>query len=166
MKKLLPIIMLFIGIGAGTGAGVFLRPEPPDGEPSEQDLKETKTAEKEETDEKPATGGEGKQYIKLKNQFVIPIVDVERITSMVVMTLSVEVPEGRGQAVYDIEPKIRDVFLRVLFDFGTVGQFNGAFASNASLDVIRNGLREAAFREFGSDLISDVLIFEIARQDY
>lgn len=164
MKNLLPIVMLLIGTGAGVGAGIFMRPET---------LPESAEGVEEEAEvapapavPSPAASIEGKQYIKLKNQFVIPIVAEERIASMVVMTLSVEVPEGRGQAVYDIEPKIRDVFLRVLFDYATIGGFDGAFASNGNLDVIRNGLREAAFGTFGADLISDVLIFEIARQDY
>ena len=165
MKKLLPLVMLLIGTGAGVGAGIFLRPEPTEVADAEQ-TKEEKEEPKKPVDKKDETGIEGKQYIKLKNQFVIPIVADDRIASMVVMTLSVEVPEGRGQAVYDIEPKIRDVFLRVLFDFATVGRFNGAFASNENLDVVRNGLQEAAVKEFGADLISDVLIFEIARQDY
>jgi hypothetical protein len=80
--------------------------------------------------------------------------------------LSVEVPDGKGQMVYDIEPKIRDVFLRVLFDFGAIGGFDGAFATNGNLDAVRNGLKEAAHKTFGKDLISDVLIFEVARQDY
>lgn len=164
MKNLIPVILLFLGTGAGVGAGIYMRPDP-----VEEDVPEVTTGEETKQTKavsKVSSGIEGKQYIKLKNQFVIPIVDQDRIISMVVMTLSVEVPEGRGQAVYDIEPKIRDVFLRVLFDFGTVGRFDGAFASNGNLDVIRNGLREAAFNTFGAELISDVLIFEIARQDY
>ena len=28
IKKLIPVILLFIGAGAGVGAGIFLRPEP------------------------------------------------------------------------------------------------------------------------------------------
>ncbi|WP_227269035.1 flagellar basal body-associated FliL family protein [Roseobacter weihaiensis] len=166
MKKLLPILMLLVGSGAGVGAGVFFRP---DAAPVEKaDVEDTPADEVEKSDEPEKDGlpTQGKEYIKLSNQFVVPLVENERIASMVVMTLSVEIPEGQGQAVYDIEPKIRDEFLRVLFDHAAIGSFRGAFLTNQNLDTIRTSLRDVAFKTFGKDLISDVLIFEIARQDY
>lgn len=166
MKKLLPVLMLLVGTGAGVGAGVFLRPE----------LQETEVAEEEKKPEEKvemvehATGAKvpvaGKEYIKLSNQFVVPLVEEERVSSMVVMTLSVEIPEGKGQGVYDLEPKIRDVFLRALFDHAAIGGFRGAFLDNENLDTVRESLRNAALSNFGEDFIEDVLIFEIARQDY
>ncbi|MFK7744692.1 MAG: flagellar basal body-associated protein FliL [Roseobacter sp.] len=166
MKKILPILLLLLGTGAGVGAGVYLRPEPVEVEKTEELAVEEQTAETtiEETEEDRQI--EGKEYVKLSNQFVIPLVEEERIASMVVMTLSVEVNEGQGQAVYDIEPKIRDEFLRVLFDHAAIGGFRGAFLNNGNLDVIRKSLRNVAHKTFGKDMISDVLIFEIARQDY
>ncbi|MEE4189548.1 MAG: flagellar basal body-associated protein FliL [Roseobacter sp.] len=165
MRKLMPILLLLLGTGAGVGAGVYLRPEPELVEEAEMSKEETETVEKDDTsDEK--TAAIGKEYIKLSNQFVVPIVEKDRIASMVVMTLSVEVPEGRGEDVYDLEPKIRDVFLRVLFDHAAIGGFAGAFLNNDNLDTVRTSLSNAASTDFGSDFISDVLIFEIARQDY
>lgn len=170
MKKILPILMLLIGTGAGVGAGVFLRPEPA---PKEVEATEdggedtaTEKAEQTEDDNGESLPIEGKEYVKLSNQFVVPIVEGDRISSMVVMTLSVEAPLGQGEIVFDIEPKIRDVFLRVLFDHATVGGFSGSFLTNENLDTVRNNLRDAAKHNFGADFISDVLIFEIARQDY
>lgn len=168
MKKLLPILMLLVGTGAGVGAGVFLRPEP---EPPEVHTSDTDTPADEATDHVDDEKAEklpieGKEYIKLSNQFVVPIVESDRISSMVVMTLSVEAPLGQGELVFDIEPKIRDVFLRVLFDHATVGGFTGPFLNNENLDALRQSLRDAARHNFGPDFISDVLIFEIARQDY
>jgi hypothetical protein len=166
MKKLLPLILLLIGTGAGVGAGMFLRPEPVATE-------ETATNEVPQEESKQPDAGDddglpidGKEYVKLSNQFVVPIVEKDRIASMVVMTLSVEAPVGRGEFIFSIEPKIRDVFLRTLFDHAAIGGFRGAFLNNENLDVVRTSLREAARHNFGNDLISDVLIFEIARQDY
>lgn len=171
MKKILPLIMLLIGAGAGVGAGVYLRPAPDENVEADQEKEELKSEEqkaepKQTKIEDEVSGVEGMQYIKLSNQFVVPIVKDERVASMVVMTLSVEVPDGLGQEVYDLEPKIRDVFLRVLFDHATIGAFDGAFLNNGNLDVIRRSLREIAHKVFGAELINDVLIFEIARQDY
>ncbi len=169
MKKLLPILLLLIGTGAGVGAGVFLRPAPaPEetvAEEKDYDAKDEETSEKKE-DEKDGLPIDGKEYIKLSNQFVVPLVNGDRITSMVVMTLSVETPQGQGEDISNIEPKIRDVFLRILFDHAVIGGFSGEFLNNDNLDAVRNKLRDAARVNFGEDLISDVLIFEIARQDY
>lgn len=164
MKILIPIVMLLLGTAAGVGAGVFLRPDP---EPSaETNVEETVQDDLAEEETKPEGPALGREYVKLSNQFVVPLVDDERISAMVVMTLSVEVAEGDGQAVYDLEPKIRDVFLRVLFDHAAIGGFRGAFANNENLDTVRRSLRQAAQKDFGDDFINDVLIFEIARQDY
>ncbi|MFK7761910.1 MAG: flagellar basal body-associated FliL family protein [Roseobacter sp.] len=169
MKKLLPILLLLIGTGAGVGAGVFLRPEP---KPEELASNETKDVKQEEETAEKSEGEadglpiEGKEYVKLSNQFVVPLVEDDRIASMVVMTLSVEAPQGQGESISNVEPKIRDVFLRVLFDHAVIGGFTGAFLNNENLDTLRNKLRDAARVNFGEDLISDVLIFEIARQDY
>ncbi len=166
MKKLVPLVMLLIGTGAGVGAGLYLRPaevaEAPIQEKADTDATEKKTASESSGDIPIA----GKEYVKLSNQFVVPIVKKDRISSMIVMTLSVETSEGRGQDVYDVEPKIRDAFLEVLFDHATIGGFDGAFLDNDNLNVVRGELKKAALKNFGPDLISDVLIFEIARQDY
>ena len=168
MKKLLPIVLLLVGSGAGVGAGIFLRPEPVAVDVSqtgEEDY-EPQVEEVDSSDDREGNPTKGREYLKLSNQFVVPIVQEDRIASMVVMTLSVEVPEGQGQAIYDIEPKIRDEFLRVLFDHAAIGGFDGAFLNNGNLDVIRRSLRNVAYKTFGKEVISDVLIFEIARQDY
>ena len=171
MKKLLPVLMLLVGTGAGVGAGVFLRPDPVPSEEPAADVAEKQAEAKEQDghgDDHASDGGaaSGKEYIKLSNQFVVPLVDGDRIASMVVMTLSVEAPTGQGETVFDMEPKIRDVFLRVLFDHAAIGGFRGAFLNNENLDIIRKNLVAAARSQLETDLISDVLIFEIARQDY
>lgn len=163
MGKLLPIILFLIGTGAGVGAGVFLRPEP---EPVVEAALPEETTETEEKNADDGLPADGKEYIKLSNQFVVPLVERDRIASMVVMTLSVEVPVGRGEEVFDFEPKIRDAFLRVLFDHAAIGGFEGAFLNNENLDTVRTSLTNSARMNFGEDFISDVLIFEIARQDY
>ena len=166
MKKILPIIMLLIGTGAGVGAGVFLRPEPAPEEVAEEAVEQKEGTETKEAAKEDGLPSDGKEYLKLSNQFVVPIVEEDRVSSMVVMTLSVEVPVGESQEVYDLEPKIRDVFLRVLFDHAAIGGFRGAFLTTDNLDSVRLNLTNAARENFGPELISDVLIFEIARQDY
>lgn len=169
MKKLLPIIMLLIGSGAGVGAGIFLRPPAPEidqeiaHEETETSQEGSEHAEESHDDD---VSSEGMEYVKLPNQFVIPLVDQDRISAMVVMALSIEVVLGHGEEVLEKEPKLRDEFLRVLFDYASIGGFDGAFINNENLDVVRGNLREVAKVVMGPEIANDVLIFEIARQDY
>ncbi len=170
MKKLLPIVMLLVGSGAGVGAGIFLRPAPvqeeaplaeADAEAPAEETKSEKTEKK--SDEGPS---EGMEYVRLPNQFVVPLVEDERISALVVMSLSIAVVLGNEENVLELEPKLRDGFLRVLFDHASIGGFDGAFINNENLDVVRGKLRKVAKSVMGADVADDVLIFEVARQDY
>ncbi|MEP5731451.1 MAG: flagellar basal body-associated protein FliL [Sulfitobacter sp.] len=167
LKKILPIVLLLVGSGAGVGAGIFLRPAP---EPEEIAAEAEHAEEEEVIEEKEAYGPDNPapemDYVKLSNQFVVPIVKDTAVAALVVMSLSIEVPEGGNDAVFRREPKLRDSFLQVLFDHANIGGFDGAFTSANNLAVLRNALREAGQKELGADVLNDVLILEIARQDY
>lgn len=172
MKKLLPLILLLVGAGAGVGAGVFLRPDLPadvaevaqaggdqDGvEKDKEDLKDDTTKEE--------TGEDSNEYVNFSNQFVIPIVAGERVVALVVLALSLEVPAGQTETVLLREPKLRDSFLQILFDHANTGGFNGNFTDNDVLARLRKALHEVAQKDLGEDIAKDVLINEIARQDY
>ncbi|WP_299401203.1 flagellar basal body-associated protein FliL [uncultured Roseobacter sp.] len=170
MKKLLPIIMLLVGSGAGVGAGIFLRPAPVEEaaayEETEKSAEPTKDKESHSEKHDAEASSEAMEYVRLPNQFVVPLVQEDRISAMVVMALSIEVASGYSEEVFDKEPKLRDEFLRVLFDHASIGGFDGAFINNENLDVVRGNLREVAVGVMGADIANDVLIFEIARQDY
>jgi hypothetical protein len=160
MKKMLPLILLLVGSGAGVGAGIFLRPAP---DPSAQDKSsETVSVGQIEARVQKSTDHE---YVKMNNQFVVPVVDGDQVNALVVLSLSLEVPAGQKDSIYAKEPKLRDSFLQVLFDHANIGGFDGAFTNANNLDVLRGALREIAQKDMG-DQISDVLIVNIARQDY
>lgn len=161
MKKLLPLILLLVGSGAGVGAGVFMRPPPPEMTEEEAQIHAEKQKELESESEEPPTS----EYVKLSNQFVVPIVNDERVNAMVVMSLSIEVEAGQKDAVFLREPKLRDSFLQVLFDHANIGGFDGEFTSARNLAILRQALVEIARKDMG-DTVTDVLIQEIARQDY
>lgn len=153
IRKLIPLILALVGLGTGLGAGVFLRPAPAEPAVAEKDAEETAEAEKPPPD-----------YVKLNNQFVVPIVEDGRVVSMVVLSLSLEVAPGNSETIYSREPKIRDVFLQVLFDHANTGGFRGSFTDGSNMIVLRRALKEKAIGVMG-DIVTDVLITEIARQD-
>lgn len=152
IKKLLPLLLGLVGLGAGIGAGLALRPPPP--EPTAEEIAAAAAA-------LPAVPPE---YVKLNNQFIVPVVEEGRVVSMVILTLSLEVEPGAREKIYSLEPKLRDVFLQVLFDHANSGGFRGAFTDSANLVLLRDELSEAALAVAG-DSARAVLISDIARQD-
>lgn len=170
MKKLLlPLVLLLLGTGGGIGTGLLLAPQgaAKDGAPAVGTGGEGHGhAQDDGPDEVPGAPPDGGQteFVRLNNQFVVPVVARDRIAAMVVLSLSVEVAQGGAQAVYAREPKLRDGFLQVLFDHANRGGFDGAFTASNSLDVLRRMLTEVARDLLGAPVRS-VLITEIARQD-
>lgn len=168
--KLFPALLLLVGLAAGVGAGLFFRPPPEEALLAENpcgDISappDTDHASNEDHSGDHAEEATGQAYVKFNNQFIVPVVGDERVRSLVVLSLSVEVRAGRQEEVYAREPKLRDAFLQVFFDHANMGGFQGAFTSSNNMDVLRQALRETA-RKIAGDLISDVLIMDINRQD-
>jgi flagellar FliL protein len=149
LKKLLPVLLGLFGLGIGLGAGLFLRP-----------------AHDEEAvvEEEPVDPALAPEYAKLPNQFIIPVMNKGKVGAMVILSLSLEVTNGTTQEVYKIEPKLRDVFLQVMFDHANAGGFSGSFTDGANLLLLRRALLEAA-KGVLKETVKDVLIMDIVRQD-
>lgn len=156
MLKLLPIILPVLGLGAGVGAGVLMPPaqKPPVDCPAPTDATIAPEALPPDT---PV------EYMKINNQFVVPLITGEDVTSMVIVSLSLEISQGRQDDIYAIEPKLRDAFLRVLFDHASLGGFEGNFLSNLGLDTLRLALREIGQKTAGP-VLHDVLIVDLVKQ--
>ncbi|MCX7565781.1 flagellar basal body-associated FliL family protein [Sulfitobacter sp. F26169L] len=171
MKKIIPLVFLLIGTGAGVGAGILLRPAPASEAVSDTGTEIKKEKQGEQSAQKnivePDHGETAEnEYVKLSNQFVVPIVSNDKVVALVVLALSVEVPSGKTDSVLEREPKLRDSFLQVLFDHANMGGFEGNFTQAEVLGRLRMALKEVAQRDLGSEIVKEVLIVEIARQDY
>lgn len=151
MKLLVPLFGLLIGIGAGVGVGlVFAAPE---------DEVATVLVEQDPDETAAAIA-----LVSLDSQFVVPIVEEDAVTSLVILTLGLEVSEETADVIYTREAKLRDVFLRTLFRHANIGGFSGDFTSLRNLDLLRSSLLSAAREEIGLD-VQGVLIMSLARQD-
>ena len=164
IAKLFPVLLALLGLGAGVGGGIALRPAPepvtmdnPCGDPHEPD-----THAPEESEEDAETTGF--DYVKLNNQFVVPIVESGRVGALVVMSLNLEVAAGQAEEIYQLEPKIRDGLLQVMFDHANAGGLSGDFTKASRMNVLRTALKEAAQKMLGNT-VSDVLIIDVVRQD-
>jgi len=154
IRKLIPVILALIGLGIGLAAGIVLRPVP---HPAEGDMAAAEHA-------KPADPETLPDYVKLNNQFIVPVLEDGRVASMVILSLSLEVTQGSSEIVYAREPKLRDAFLQTMFDHANAGGFRGAFTDASNLVLLRSALMEVAVSTLG-DLVTDVLIVDIVRQD-
>jgi len=161
-KLLLPVILLLVGVGSGVGAGFVLKPEPVEDELA-QDHPCGDPAEIVEV-AAPLPIPEEREYAKLNNQFIIPVVEEGRVAALVVMSLNVEVTMGSRAAVLASEPKLRDGFLQVMFDHANIGGFSGNFTAGTTMRSLRNELLRVA-QEISGSIVTDVLIIDIVRQD-
>ena len=165
MGKILPIIFALIGVGAGIGAGIMLKPEPvvqTDAATCGPEAKEDHVEIAHETDEH----GDDvvPEYVKMNNQFVIPVVKDGKMAALVVLSISIEVTSGGKEATFQREPKLRDAFNQVLFDHANAGGFEGTFTNSNNMTLLRDSLYEIA-RKVAGPVVKDVLIAEIVRQD-
>lgn len=156
MTALLPIIIIVIGIAAGVGGGLALRP--------------TIAASTEGVEDDHAESSHGAEsnanvsYVKLNKQFVVPVVKEGLVRALVVLTISLEVEPSLETEIYDKEPKLRDALLSVMFLHANSGGFEGQFTGGEVMKDLRGSMLDAARELFGSD-VHQVLVTNILRQD-
>ncbi len=156
MGKILPALLAMIGLAAGAGGGYMLRPAP-------HTLAEANPCGEDTAAADPQVASTF-NYVKLNNQFVIPVVEAGRVSALVILSLSLEVTPGGSEKVYAVEPRLRDELLQVLFNHANTGGFRGAFTEAGNMDALRKALLEAARKTLGTS-VSNVLIADIVRQD-
>lgn len=150
------IIFLTVGVVAGFGVDLLLNPIDAGNESSEAIVEEVES----EIDIPQSE----KEFVKMGNQFVVPIIKNDEVVALTVLSLSLEVEAGTQDSVLEQEPKLRNDFLSVLFDFAHLGRFDGTFTDVNTLNSLRAALHSVAKTSIGKH-VTDVLILEIARQD-
>lgn len=160
MRLVFPLLIALMGIGAGIGAGITLRPDPVLADVAEHDC----PAPEEELEAEAVTASLGSEYVKLNNQFVTPVLESGRVAGMVILSLSVEVASGETELVYGHEPKLRDAYNEVLFLHANAGGFSGDFTDIPKMNRLRLALLKASQKLLGTK-VKAVLIDNIMRQD-
>jgi flagellar protein FliL len=193
VKIMTPMLLALLGLGAGLGAGVALKPAPP--EPVE-----TACAEHAEPDEPaghaapvehaemaehdgggaepcpepdpfaPVAQAEKKPahelaYVTMDKPFVVPVFSGEKVVAMVVVSLSVETESEAAPTVEGVKPRLRDSFLKAMFRHANSGGFDGSFTAGRKMDDLKSALLQAAQAILPETPVEEVLITEIARQD-
>ena len=173
LRKILPVLLALIGLIGGGAAGYFLRPAPKPADaaaeaPAAAEHAPAADAHDAAADDAAAHGDDHavatSEYVKLNNQFVVPVIEKGQVISLVVLSLSLEVTVGSTEKVYAAEPKIRDALLQVLFDHANAGGFAGAFTDTATMADLRRALLETVRTVLGETVLG-VLVSDIVRQD-
>lgn len=167
MKLLIPLALTLAGLGGGLAAGHFLRPPAPATEagPEMAVAPPAPPARAPLTEDLPAYDPALKlEYAQLDRQFVVPLVGRNAVGALMILSLSLEVEAGLGDDVYRREPKLRDLFLQVMFRHAQSGAFDGPFTSGPAMHDLRGSLLEAAQSVLGP-MVRTVLVTDIVRQD-
>lgn len=190
-RALLILVISLVGAGAGAGAGMFLKPSAPEnaetgdetkggeqGAGQAQDSVDGDVAASVRDDEvaraleaadaagdlDAAGDATTRDFVRLEKQFVVPVLGEDRVASLVVLSIALEVEEGGSDAVFATEPKLRDAFLGVLFTHAQSRGFDGGFTRKDRLADLRRALTVAA-RDVLGDVAHGVLLTNIVRQD-
>jgi flagellar FliL protein len=148
MKLPLAVTGIVLGLLAGGGAGSYwyLAHATPAPAPAEQAQPEA-----------PA-------FVDMERKFVVPLVRGNRVRSLVVVDLRLEVRASGESRALALKPKIRDALLDALYALAVTGAFDGDLYSNNVQDEMRAQLLQAA-RQILQDDASAILIGELLRQD-
>lgn len=179
MKKILPIILVVFGIVGGGAAGMFLKPAPEPASEREDHAEDAAKAEKHAEKEAPAVQNadepdasaapdnpavDGRAYVKVGKQTIVPVVEGGETRALMLFELAVDVPLERRDSVHELEPRLRDGFLRELMKMSHTGAFMETFTDDRIIEELRRNLVHSAQRVLGEDA-QDVLILDVMRQE-
>jgi len=151
MKPLIIAIAGIVSLGGGAVAGAMLG-----GGSHDEPMHDAKSA----MAPKPSNF----EYVKFNSQFVVPIQTDGHVTALLVANLQLEVNQGSTEEAFLREPRIRDAFLKILFEMAAEGSFDGdMFAPTVQMEL-RGRLLSAARKVLG-DEVNAVLISDFLKQD-
>ncbi|MEM5518849.1 flagellar basal body-associated FliL family protein [Henriciella sp. AS95] len=180
MNKIIPAIIAALFIVIGGAAGFFLKSSgSADASASAASGHEEKSSghgEKKDDGhgaEKKEKGGHGEEakggsgdvtYYRFTREFVVPIISDERVDSLVILNLNLEVDSAVSDKLFSMEPKLRDNIMTTLIKLSNDGHTLHSLTDVENYESIRS-LILANLQDVISDGIRNVLILDMAKQD-
>jgi len=177
-KLLLPVLLILAAAGGVVGADVVKTralgevgvgahlSEPETNDASQSKPKAKDRAKDKGSHAKASDGGGygGPAYLKFKRQFVVPVMQSDEISALVIMNINLELADGAPEAIYSFEPKLRDALIREMMILSGEGLLGRDLTQPESYETIRKNLLVAA-QDVLPEAISNILILDIVRQD-
>ena len=174
MKQIRPAIIAVLFVVLGAGGGLFMKGAFSGGEAS------ASSSQSESADA--SHGGGGKQgggghgsgesdgslsgtvtYYKFNREFVVPVTRGERVESLVIINLNLEIDETVSDRLYGMEPKLRDNIMSTLIRLSNEGVALGDLTKPENYETIRS-MTLANLREIIPTGLENVLILDMAKQ--
>ncbi|GMG83638.1 hypothetical protein LNKW23_28510 [Paralimibaculum aggregatum] len=163
MKAVIALLLILVFTGVGGALGLFLKPAGPAGDHAAGPPDATDGPAPDS-----AIGLEGERpppsYVKISRQIIVPVVEGGTTRALMVFEIALDVPAQHREAVFEREPRIRDAFLRELFEMSYTGAFLETYTSDRVMEELRQKLLAAARLHLGTR-ITDVLILDALRQE-
>ena len=170
MQKIIALVIVLFGVGGGLALGVALRPGDaapgPDDAAAGAHSAEAAGAGHVGEDSAGADGeaGADRDYVKIGRQIIIPIVKGGETQALMLFDLALDVPLSMTERTHAAKPRLRDAFLRELFEMSYTGAFSSTYTDERIIEELRAKLRAAARRVLGNK-VAEVLILDIMRQE-
>lgn len=105
-----------------------------------------------------------RDYVKIGRQIVVPVVKGGATEALMLFEVALDVPLSLSEPTYRAEPRLRDAFLKILFEMSYTGAFSDTYTDDRVIAELRSKLLAAARAEMGPR-IHDVLILDVIRQE-
>lgn len=181
MKNIVSALIVIVCIVAGGLGGHFLKSglagAPPAGEhegkPEAAPAKDAhgsdhgekpKKADGHSTGKQVAPDGSDGTYFKFTREFVVPIMEGDRVKSLVILNINLETDPSQSQALFSMEPKLRDNIMTTLIGLSNDGVTFESLTKVESYETIRSMIL-MNLKSVVASGIENVLILDMARQD-
>ncbi len=178
MKHLITAFVAIVCIVAGGVGGHFLRssgaaPDAAVAEPStEGEVSDAAAAAPEATPSNSGAGrmsGSGRDaaalsYFRFSREFIVPLIDNGRVSSLVILNINLEVDEAASQTLFSMEPALRDNIMTTLITLSNDGRTFESISSIENYESLRAMILMNLKKSVPTG-INNVLILDMARQD-
>ena len=177
MKTIISAVIVLVCVVAGAFGGSMLKggsdtPSSSTEARKEDDAHAKKQKDTHKADKKKKAHGDkhGKSgasdvmYYKFSREFVVPIMEGERVKSLVILHLNLEVDSEISQTLFTMEPKLRDNIMTTLIGLSNDGKTLERPTETESYETIRSMVLQNLDTVVASG-IRNVLIVDMAKQD-
>lgn len=112
-----------------------------------------------------AKAGEPTTYFKFSREFVVPLITNERVSSLVILNINLEVDSRKADKLFQKEPILRDTIMTTLIGIAGDGRTFQTMTSIENYETLRSMIALDLQKRLPDDGILNVLILDLARQD-